>query len=253
MAFRLPFLKNNRQVNDRLLTTENLPKHVAIIMDGNGRWAKKRGLPRVAGHKEGMKTVKKIVRKAVELQIEALTLYAFSTENWKRPKPEVETIMKLPNEFLSTYLPELMENNVRVQTIGYTEALPQHTRNAIHIAMEKTANNTGLILNFAINYGSRAEIVEAVKQIATDVKQNKIMIDDIDEDCISEHLFTRKISDPDLLIRTSGEVRLSNFLLWQNAYSEFYFTDVLWPDFNEEEFEKSLAVYQNRKRRYGGI
>jgi undecaprenyl diphosphate synthase len=254
MSFRLPFLKNNRKENMlQKVSSDNVPKHVAIIMDGNGRWAKKRGLPRAAGHKEGMTTVKKVVRKAVELNIDTLTLYAFSTENWKRPKSEVEFIMKLPSQFLDTYLNELIENNVQVRTIGNFSALPEHTQKAVQTSIDKTKDNTGLILNFALNYGSRAEIVDAVKELAKDVEDGKLSADAINEEMISEKLYTRELKDPDLLIRTSGEVRLSNFLLWQNAYSEFYFTEVLWPDFDELEFEKSLIEYQNRKRRYGGV
>jgi undecaprenyl diphosphate synthase len=252
MSFKLPLFKKKKSSITEL-QLDNLPKHIAIIMDGNGRWAKKRGLPRVAGHHEGMKTVKKIVKKAVDLQIQTLTLYAFSTENWKRPKSEVEFIMKLPSEFLNTYLPELKENNVQVRTIGNFHELPEHTQNAVQTAIEETANNTGLILNFALNYGSRREMVDAIKQIAKLVEESTLDINDINEELIDQYLYTNQLKDPDLLIRTSGEVRLSNFLLWQCAYTEFYFTDVLWPDFDESEFEKSILVYQNRKRRFGGI
>ncbi|MBB6452891.1 undecaprenyl diphosphate synthase [Salirhabdus euzebyi] len=254
MAFRIPFLKRKlkTEINTEL-SLENLPKHVAIIMDGNGRWAKQRGLPRAAGHKEGMTTIKKIVSKAVELNLEALTLYAFSTENWKRPKTEVEYIMKLPSQFLDTYLQELVDNNVQVRTIGDFSKLPEHTQKAVQTSIDRTASNTGLILNFALNYGSRAEMLDALKGIAHDVEAKRIAIDDINEELINQKLYTHFLNDPDLLIRTSGEVRLSNFLLWQVAYSEFYFTDVYWPDFDENEFVKALIVYQSRKRRYGGI
>ncbi|MDC3414110.1 isoprenyl transferase [Aquibacillus sp. 3ASR75-11] len=232
---------------------DNLPKHVAIIMDGNGRWANKRGLPRIAGHKEGMSTVKKIVTASIKYEIEVLTLYAFSTENWKRPKNEVEYLMKLPVEFLNTYLPELIEKNVKVQTIGDFKGLPYHTKDAVQHAKEETKNNNGLLLNFALNYGSRYEMISAVKQIVSDIHENKISNDDINESMFSNYLFTHNLKDPDLLIRTSGEQRLSNFLLWQSAYTEFWFTDVLWPDFSEELLKKALADYQTRKRRYGGI
>ncbi|MRG85367.1 isoprenyl transferase [Salinibacillus xinjiangensis] len=254
MSIRLPFLnKITKRTSKNELSTENLPDHVAIIMDGNGRWAKKRGLPRAAGHKEGMKTIKKVVRKAVELNLETLTLYAFSTENWKRPKSEVEYIMKLPSQFLDTYLDELVENDVQVRTIGDFSALPEHTQQAVQTSIDRTAKNNGLILNFALNYGSRNEMVDVMKEIAQDINDNKLTIDNIDEESIRKRLYTCHLKDPDLLIRTSGEIRLSNFLLWQVAYSEFYFTEVLWPDFDEVEFEKSLIEYQNRKRRYGGI
>ncbi|WP_188454357.1 isoprenyl transferase [Virgibacillus oceani] len=255
MSLRLPFFKN-KQTDTKghcEIEVQNVPKHVAIIMDGNGRWAKKRGLPRIAGHKEGMNVVKETVRAATKYNVEILTLYAFSTENWKRPKSEVEFLMKLPKEFLHTFLPELIEKNVKIETIGDFNALPAHTKEAIQYAKEKTKDNDGLLLNFALNYGSRFEIIQAIKQIMTDINGSTLSIDKLDEDTFSEYLYTTGLTDPDLLIRTSGEQRLSNFLLWQVAYSEFWFTDVLWPDFNEEIFHKALQDYQQRKRRYGGI
>lgn len=232
---------------------EQLPGHIAIIMDGNGRWAKKRTLPRIAGHHEGMKTVKKITRFASDLGIKVLTLYAFSTENWKRPKVEVEFLMRLPEEFLDTYLPELIEQNVKVLMMGNINLLPEHTKKAINKAMEKTANNDGLILNFALNYGSRDEIVQAVQQIVQEVQNGKVTTDEISEELVSEHLMTKALSDPDLLIRTSGEVRLSNFMLWQLAYTEFWFTETLWPDFDELCLMDAVENYQKRNRRYGGL
>ena len=250
---KLPFFKKKRMKTNKQYELENIPDHVAIIMDGNGRWAKKRGLPRIAGHKEGMDVVKEIVIAASNLNVEILTLYAFSTENWKRPKAEVDFLMKLPKEFLHIYLPEMIENNVRIETIGEFDALPAHTKEAIQYAKDKTRNNDGLLLNFALNYGSRFEIMRAVKQMMTDVDGSKLSIDTVDEHTLSEYLYTTGLTDPDLLIRTSGEQRLSNFLLWQLAYSEFWFTDVLWPDFTEEIFQKALHDYQQRKRRYGGI
>jgi undecaprenyl diphosphate synthase len=230
-----------------------VPEHVAIIMDGNGRWAKKRALPRIAGHHEGMKVVRKTTRLANNLGIKTLTLYAFSTENWKRPKNEVEYIMKLPEEFLSTFLPELIEENVQVKMMGYKDQLPVHTLHAIEKAMDDTKNNTGLILNFALNYGSRAEILDAVKQVLNDCKSGIIKENDLDEKVFSSYLMTSNMIDPDLLIRTSGEIRLSNFMLWQLAYTEFWFTDVLWPDFNEEHLLEAIEVFQSRQRRFGGI
>lgn len=242
------------EIGDRPVLDETvIPRHVAIIMDGNGRWAKKRSLPRIAGHHEGMKTVRKITREADRLGIKVLTLYAFSTENWKRPKPEVEFLMRLPEEFLGTYLPELVERNVRVRMIGDHEHLPPHTRRAITRAMEATADNDGLILNFAMNYGSRAEITEAVRSIAKAVAENRMKADEIDESMITGALMTAELPEPDLLIRTSGEVRLSNFMLWQLAYTEFWFTDTLWPDFDENRLQEAIAVYQARNRRYGGV
>lgn len=253
MSMKLPFLKSKSKDTDDQHDLENIPNHVAIIMDGNGRWAKKRGLPRVAGHKEGMNVVKEIVKTARTYNVQILTLYAFSTENWKRPTSEVDFLMKLPKEFLHIYLPELMENNVRIDTIGDFDALPDHTKQAIHYAKEKTKDNNGLLLNFALNYGSRFEIMRAIKQIMTDIDGSKVSIDTLDESTFSEYLYTKGLADPDLLIRTSGEQRLSNFLLWQIAYSEFWFTDVLWPDFSKDIFVKALQDYQQRKRRYGGI
>ncbi|PSL42102.1 undecaprenyl diphosphate synthase [Planomicrobium soli] len=235
------------------VSTEEIPAHIAIIMDGNGRWAKKRSLPRIAGHHEGMKTVRKITRLASDLGVSVLTLYAFSTENWKRPKMEVDFLMRLPEEFLSTFLPELIEENVRVEMMGYHDNLPSHTLEAIRKAKEATKNNTGLVLNFALNYGSRSEIVDAVKDIAAQVAAGTLDVASITEDHISERLMTKGLPEPDLLIRTSGEVRLSNFMLWQLAYTEFWFTDTLWPDFNEGSLLEAIENYKQRNRRYGGL
>ena len=232
---------------------EQLPSHIAIIMDGNGRWAKKRTLPRVAGHHEGMKIVKRITRFANEIGIKTLTLYAFSTENWKRPKLEVEFLMRLPEEFLGTYLPELIEQNVQVKMMGNIESLPEHTKRAVKKAMEQTAHNDGLILNFALNYGSRDEIVQAVRNIVSDVQDGSISAEVISEKLLDNYLMTKDLSEPDLLIRTSGEVRLSNFMLWQLAYTEFWFTDTLWPDFDEACLLDAIESYQTRNRRYGGL
>lgn len=230
-----------------------VPEHVAIIMDGNGRWAKKRALPRIAGHHEGMKVVRKTTKLANILGIKTLTLYAFSTENWKRPKNEVEYIMRLPEEFLNTFLPELIEENVQVKMMGYKDQLPIHTLHAIEKAIEDTKNNTGLVLNFALNYGSRAEIIDAVKQVINDCQSGIMKQNELDEKVFSSYLMTSNLIDPDLLIRTSGEIRLSNFMLWQLAYTEFWFTDVLWPDFNEKHLLEAIEVFQSRQRRFGGI
>ncbi|MFS8651842.1 MAG: isoprenyl transferase, partial [Caldibacillus sp.] len=218
----------NRRIEK--IKKKKIPHHVAIIMDGNGRWAKKRSLPRVAGHHEGMKVVRKIAVVANDLGIKALTLYAFSTENWKRPKQEVDYLMKLPEEFLDTYLPELMEKNVKITMIGKREGLPDHTLRAVDYAIKKTAKNTGLVLNFALNYGGRAEILTAVKDLVVDIKHGKINENDLSEQTFANYLMTKDFIDPDLLIRTSGEIRLSNFMLWQLAYTEFWFTECLWPD-----------------------
>ncbi len=232
---------------------EEVPEHIAIIMDGNGRWAKKRSLPRIAGHHEGMQTVRKITRFANIVGVKTLTLYAFSTENWKRPRMEVEFLMRLPEEFLGTYLPELIEQNVQVKVMGNIEPLPEHTKRAVARAIEKTSTNDGLILNFALNYGSRDEIVQAIKLISSDVKEGKVSAEEINEELISSYLMTKDLTEPDLLIRTSGEVRLSNFMLWQLAYTEFCFTDTLWPDFNEESLMDAIESFQKRQRRYGGL
>ncbi|MFX3624651.1 MAG: isoprenyl transferase [Ectobacillus sp.] len=230
-----------------------IPNHIAIIMDGNGRWAKRRAMPRVAGHHEGMKVVRKITKFANELGVKALTLYAFSTENWKRPKMEVDFLMKLPQEFLGTFLPELVEENVQVRIIGQKEGLPDYTRQAVEKAIEDTKHNTGLVLNFALNYGSRDEMVYAVKNLVRDSNSGIIKVEDITEEMISSYLMTRTLPDPDLLIRTSGEVRISNFMLWQIAYTELWFTDVFWPDFTEKHLLEAILDFQRRGRRFGGV
>ena len=210
-------------------------------------------MPRVKGHYEGMQTVKKITKYASKLGIQYLTLYAFSTENWARPKEEVSYLMDLPEKMFTSFMPELMENNVKVEVIGVVEKLPESTRKAVEDAIEQTKNNTGLKLIFALNYGSKDEIVTAVKRIAQGAANNEYKLEEIDEQLISDNLFTKDTPDPDLLIRTSGEQRISNFLLWQIAYSEFIFTKVAWPDFVEEEFYKALLEYQSRDRRFGGL
>ena len=234
----------------------NIPKHIAIIMDGNGRWAKKRNLPRIAGHKEGMSTVKRIAIAADELGVKAMTLYAFSTENWKRPTDEVSFLMKLPGDFFGTFMPELQERNMKIELIGFIDQLPEATKKVVLKAVEDTKNNTGMILTFALNYGSRAEILEATKSIAQSVKDGELSIEEIDDSEFESRLqtnFLKELQDPDLMIRTSGEVRLSNFLLWQLAYTEYYFTDIFWPDFSEEDLHKAILTYQGRHRRYGGL
>jgi len=230
-----------------------IPRHIAIIMDGNGRWAKKRSLPRVAGHHEGMKVIRKVALLANELGVKSLSLYAFSTENWKRPKEEVNYLMKLPEEFLDKYLPELIENNVQVRMMGDKTQIPPHTLRAVERAIRETKNNRGLVLNFALNYGSRADILRAIKEVVRDAKRGKIREEDITEELFSSYLTAHDLGDPDLLIRTSGEVRLSNFMLWELAYTEFWFTDCLWPDFDEEKFLEAIEQYQKRTRRFGGI
>ncbi|WP_400247581.1 isoprenyl transferase [Niallia sp. JL1B1071] len=249
---KLPFF-HKKEEGSVLYPNENIPEHIAIIMDGNGRWAKKRGMPRIAGHKEGVSTVVNIVKTAVNCKVKILTLYTFSTENWKRPKNEIEFILRLPKEFLSIYLPDLIANNVRIEVVGDIEKLPVHTREAIEYAMERTRNNDGLLINFALNYGSRHEILDAMKEMFSDINNGKLSLDELDEQKFSNYLYTADMKEPDLLIRTGGEIRLSNFLLWQLAYTEFWFTDVLWPDFSEKDFLQALEEYGNRKRRYGGL
>lgn len=250
---RIPFFNYNQLDDSFQYSGTNIPDHVAIIMDGNGRWAKKRGLPRAAGHKEGVSTVVKVVKTAIKCKVKALTLYTFSTENWKRPKPEVDFILKLPKEFLSIYLPELIKQNVRIEAIGDIENLPISTKEAIQYAIDHTRDNDGLLLNFALNYGSRHEILNGMKKMIEDINKGKLSVDELDEQLFSGYLYTAGLKDPDLLIRTGGEKRLSNFLLWQLAYTEFWFTDVLWPDFSEKEFLHALEKYRTRERRYGGI
>lgn len=243
---------NNNQQEKPELSRLNIPNHVAIIMDGNGRWAKRRGLPRIAGHRAGMKAVKEVTRAADEWGVKVLTLYAFSTENWKRPKDEVDYLMKLPQDFLETELDELVEKNVQIRLLGSEEGLPQHTLKALREAKEKTKENTGLILNFALNYGSRTEIIEMVKEVAHKVQKNELLYEQINEDIVNQCLQTKGLADPDLLIRTK-ELRLSNFMLWQLAYTELWFTDIFWPDFTRIHFEEAIVEYQRRVRRYGSI
>lgn len=229
------------------------PQHIAIIMDGNGRWAKKQGKPRTAGHYKGSENVRDIAIAANDLGVKVLTLYAFSTENWSRPEDEVNYLMKLPSVFFEAYLKELMKNNIRIAFIGEMDKFPVETRKVMENAIEKTKENTGLILNFALNYGSRREITLAVQKIASEVKDGTLGVSDINEQVIENHLMTADYPAIDLMIRTSGECRLSNFLLWQLAYAEFYFTEVSWPEFTKEELVKALDIYANRHRRFGGL
>ena len=232
---------------------EKMPTHIAIIMDGNGRWAKSRFLPRTAGHKAGVETIRKVVKEADRLGIKYLTLYAFSTENWKRPKLEVDALMNLLVTYLRNEIDELHKNNVKLTAVGDFEKLPEACVKELHSAMDKTKDNTGVHLNLALNYGGRNDIREAVVEIAKEYKEGKISLEDITEERIKKHLSTGEIPDPDLVIRTSGEQRLSNFLLWDVAYSEFYYTDIHWPDFDGEALEKAIYAYQKRDRRFGGV
>lgn len=241
------------EIKERILNRNNLPRHIAIIMDGNGRWAKKRGLDRIDGHTEGVNSVREVVEAAGELGIEVVTFYTFSTENWKRPKQEVSSLWKLLVRTIKDEVPDLNKNNVQLRVTGIIEQLPKITRQSIQYAVRALQKNDGLILNLALNYSSRLEIICAMKQIAQKVKNGLIDLNDIDEKLISEHLFTSDLPDPDLVIRTSGEFRISNFLLWQIAYSEIYITNKLWPDFREKEFYEAIESYQLRERRFGMI
>lgn len=233
------------------INKDNLPKHLAIIMDGNGRWAKQKGLLRAFGHEKGTKSVRITVETCAKLGIENLTLYAFSTENWNRPKLEVDTLMKLLVNSLKNELATLEKNNIRLNCIGNIELLPAKAKNELLSVIEKTKNNTRMTLTLALSYGSREELLNVVKIISEKVKNNIISIDTLDESIINEHLYTHNLPDVDLVIRTSGEHRISNFLLWQIAYAEFYFTDVLWPDFKEDDLYAAIISYQKRERRFG--
>jgi undecaprenyl diphosphate synthase len=245
-------LKSN-QTDDVILNPDKIPNHVAIIMDGNGRWAKKRLLNRVSGHEKGSKTVKTIVTATRELGIGALTLYAFSTENWARPEAEINTLMDLLKKFIVSERDLLFQKNIRLNIIGQKHRLPEDVKKEIDITMDLTSKNYGMTLNIALSYGSREEITRAVKQIANKIKSNQIAPEDITESIISDHLYTHDMPDPDLIIRTSGEYRLSNFLMWQAAYAEIFISDTLWPDFSREEYIKILKNYQERDRRFGKV
>ena len=229
----------------------NLPKHLSIIMDGNGRWAKKQGLLRALGHERGTKSVKEIIKSCAKLGIENLTLYAFSSENWNRPKIEVDTLMKILVRSLKKELKTLQDNDIKLNTIGNFQKLPKSAQDELQDVIEKTKHNSRMVLTLALSYGSREEIVNAVRNISDKVKNNIISIDSIDDSIINEHLYTRNLPEVDLLIRTSGEHRISNFLLWQIAYAELYFTDVLWPDFKEQDLYEAIISYQKRERRFG--
>ncbi|MFD1417264.1 isoprenyl transferase [Companilactobacillus keshanensis] len=244
-------LNNSKQNSDL-----RVPKHIAIIMDGNGRWAKRLGQPRIAGHKEGMNNVKRIAIAANNLGVNVLSLYAFSTENWTRPSKEVNFLMRLPVDFFGTFMPDLIKENIRVMVTGFTDKLPAKTRKAVFDAVEDTKQNTGMILNFAFNYGGRAEIVHAAKMLAIKVKNDEIDPENIDDESFSEQLLTGPLgdlADPDLLIRTSGEERISNFMLWQMAYSEMVFDETYWPDFTADNLVEDIKIFNDRDRRFGSV
>jgi undecaprenyl diphosphate synthase len=247
--------KEHNKVTMDLIRSRPLPRHVSIIMDGNGRWAERKGLPRAAGHRQGVEKIREIIKASAELGIQYLTLYAFSTENWKRPKEEIKAIMSLLVEYLRRELDELHRNNIKIVTIGNIASLPEIAYEEIQKSINTTSANTGLQVNVALNYGGRLEIVTAIREISRKVANNELNISDIDEDLVSNHLYTGGIPDPDLLIRTGGDKRVSNFLLYQIAYTELWFSDatLYWPDFNVKHYLNAIYDFQNRQRRYGGV
>ena len=228
-----------------------IPKHTAIIMDGNGRWAEQKGMPRIFGHQNGVSAVRKIVEAANKFKIKYLTLFTFSLENWDRPQSEVDTLMGLLVQTLEDEFEEMQKNNIKLNAIGQLDTLPDDVRDKLYSIIESTKNNSGMTLTLALSYGGKQEIFKAVKEISDKVKNDIISLDNFDDSLINDHLYTRDLPDVDLLIRTSGEQRISNFLLWQIAYAELYFTDIYWPDFTEEDLEKAIVEYQNRERRFG--
>lgn len=236
-----------------MLDTNNIPKHVAIIMDGNGRWAKKRGLPRTAGHQKGVKVIEEIIKASADLGIKVLSLYAFSTENWNRPRYEINMLLRTLNTFLKNKTNELIKNNIKLVVMGDVDRFPNSIANLLIDVQDKTSRGSGLIINLALNYGARFEIIKAAKDIARQAVSGMLSIDALDEKKFSQFLYTKDLPDPDLFIRTSGEMRLSNFMLWQLSYAELYFCDKFWPDFSGSDFEQALTEYQKRERRFGGI
>lgn len=245
--------KTNKRYLEKQIDLQKLPKHIAIIMDGNGRWAKQRFLPRNLGHQEGMERVIEIVEAANEIGIEYLSLYAFSTENWKRPENEIQGLMKILVYFIRKELNKLHKNNVKLQVLGDISKLPELPRQEVEKAINLTKGNDGMVLNIALNYGGRDEIILGIKGILKDANMGKINIDEIDTEVFSQYLYTKNQPDPDLMIRPSGELRISNFLLYQMAYTEFWFSDVLWPDFHKEKLYEAIIDFQKRNRRFGGI
>lgn len=244
------FGKNTKKVE---VLEKEVPDHIAIIMDGNGRWAKNKGMPRVAGHRAGVETLRDIIQSCLDLNIKYLTVYAFSTENWKRPQDEIKALMGLILEYVKKEIRNLKRDGVKINPIGDLEALEGNIQESLQYAVEQTKENNKLVFNVALNYGGRAEITKALKEIALKVKKDEIQIEDIDEDLIQNHLYTCKQPDPDLIIRPSGEMRLSNFLLWQLAYSEIWVTDVMWPDFKPKHLLEAINEFQKRSRRFGAL
>ncbi|MDS0524897.1 isoprenyl transferase [Clostridium sp. SHJSY1] len=254
----LNFFKSDKKIdsldnNNIELDMDRIPKHVAIIMDGNGRWAKAKKLPRAMGHKAGVETIRRVIKEGDRLGIKYMTFYAFSTENWKRPKDEVNALMKLLVQYLRQEIDELHSNGVVINVLGDISRLPKECIDEIEKSKEKTKNNTGIVMNFALNYGGRDEIIKATKEVAEAVIKGEITVDDIDGKTIEKYLYTSDMPDPDIIIRPSGEQRLSNFLLWQCAYSEFWYSTINWPDFTENDLRRAIYDFQNRDRRFGGI
>lgn len=241
------------EATEAVLDMERIPKHIGIIMDGNGRWAKKRNLPRTMGHKAGVETIRRILKECNRLGVRILTLYAFSTENWKRPKDEVNALMSLLIEYLKNELKELHENNVVVNYVGNTDRLPIKAQEALKEAKEMTKNNTGVQMNLALNYGGREEILHGIRELVQAVEERKFSMEDLSEESFKEFLYTKGQPDPELIIRPSGELRLSNFLLYQGAYSELWFNQIFWPDFTEAHLRQAISDYQKRDRRFGGV
>jgi len=248
------FRQKQKATAERLgVSPQQIPRHIAIIMDGNGRWAQKKHIPRAEGHREGGKTVERIAQHCVDLGVECLTLYSFSAENWKRPKAEVDALMYLYTRYLAEIRPTLMKNNVKLIHLGRLVPLPIQVTMELSKTIEMTADNTGMILALALNYGSRIEIIDAIREIAAECSDGRMQIDNIDEKCITNHLYTAALTEPDLLIRTANEMRVSNFLLWQIAYTEFYVTQTLWPVFKGKDLEDAIQAYAKRQRRFGNI
>lgn len=254
----LNLFKKNKETEDKFsdnieLDMDKIPEHIGIIMDGNGRWAKKRNLPRTLGHKAGVETIRRVIKEGDRLGIKYMTLYAFSTENWKRPKDEVGALMKLLVQYLKQEIDELDSKGVVINVLGDISKLPKDCIEEISRAKDRTKDNHGIVMNVALNYGGRDELVKAMKNIGEDIKAGKIEIEDINEEMVNKNLYTTGMPDPDIIIRPSGEQRLSNFLLWQSAYSELWYSDICWPDFTEKDLRKAIYDYQNRDRRFGGI
>jgi undecaprenyl diphosphate synthase len=245
-------IKNCKSNKNELFGKDKVPQHLAIIMDGNGRWAKKRGLPRSAGHKEGAKSVRRVITSCLDFNIPILTIYAFSTENWKRPKQEIVYLLKLFERFLSKEKANLIKNNIKINFIGRLNNLPDSLTEKMKDLHESTISNNKLVLNVAINYGGRAEIVDALKSIALKIEKKKLNIEEINENTIRDNLYTQNLPEPDLLIRTAGEMRISNFMIWQIAYTELWVTPVYWPDFDENNLIEAIRNFQKRVRKYGG-